>query len=481
MFAGLPGLAYITISALIIATIVCKVGTKYSFNVNEGWNAYWASVAWSGGDLYPPVSSFKLNNYPPLWFYLTGSIGAFFSDNILAGRAIAGGALLLNGLVISLIAREIMGHRKGWWFAGAAFLAIFGLFYPDYVAANDPQIPASLLMTIAVFLVVRRVGQPASLPFYGSLVLLMIVAGLIKHNIIAAPLSIAIYLILSRNLRALSIFGGLSVIAVTVTCALLYFIYGASLFAAVLVPRPYSGSVAWVQTRDQLELYGLLLAVVPYLAFRTGSKERIIFIYAVVALLQGAVLSGGYDVDVNVFFDFAFCISIGLALMRISLVQFIERQRPWKIASVVMVCWLSIALLSPLLALWSRFEEIGGVFRAATDVSYQADLSYIRSNGPRVICEDPALCYWAGQPFNVDLNTLRIVISAFPDVEAQFVRQIENCSYSLIQLKADWTDEVDGPMTNKIRETLIAHYKQERETDIGLYWKPACTESLIRN
>jgi hypothetical protein len=116
---------------------------------------------------------------------------------VRAGRAIAAAALLLDGAVISLIARHIIGAHKGWWLAGVAFLALFGIFHQDYAAADDPQILASLLMLVALWCVVRAADAALPTTGWAGVVLLMLVAGLIKHNVVAAPVSIALFLLLS--------------------------------------------------------------------------------------------------------------------------------------------------------------------------------------------------------------------------------------------------------------------------------------------
>ena len=46
--AAVPGVAYLAISLVVIAALGCRIGAEYSFNVNEGWNAYWARAAWTG-------------------------------------------------------------------------------------------------------------------------------------------------------------------------------------------------------------------------------------------------------------------------------------------------------------------------------------------------------------------------------------------------------------------------------------------------
>jgi hypothetical protein len=474
--AAIPGLVYVAISAVIVAAMACRVGTIYSFNVNEGWNAFWASAAWNGANLYPPVGDLKLNNYPPLWFYLTGALGHLVGDDIRAGRAIAGAALLLNGAVISLIAREIIGAGKSCWLAGAAFVAIFGLFYPEYAAADDPQVAASLLMNIALLLVVRRIGEASSSVFYAGVVLLMLVAGLIKHNIFGVPLSLALFFLLYRKPRALISLIGMSVVGGAVACAGLYLAYGKGVFTSLLLPRAYHIDVAWEQTGTEMARYGLLLAVIPFLATRSDLKSRLILIYATVSLVQGAVLAGGYDVDVNVFFDLLFCISVGLGVMADAALQFIRSEgRSWASRWAAVACWISIALLPPLLEMPSARQQLGDAFAAVRDTSYEAELRYIRSSpAGRVVCEDLAYCYWAGRPLSLDLNTLRIVVWSNPEVENEVVKRIERCDYALILLKDDWTDRVDGPLTDRIRDTLVSRYEQVRATAFGLYWRPRC-------
>jgi hypothetical protein len=473
--AAFPGLAYLVISAAIIAAMACKVGTRYSFNVNEGWNAFWADAAWSGADLYPPVSDLKLNNYPPIWFYLTGGIGHLVGDNIRAGRAVAAVALLLNGAVVSLIAREL-GAAKASWLAAAAFVAIFGLFYQDYAAANDPQILANLLMMIALLLVVRSIGQTRPLAFYAGVVLLMLVAGLTKHSDVGVPLSVALFFLLSRSPRALLSLVGLSIVGVAVASAGLYLAYGKSIFSSVLLPRPYDAAVAWAQTRDQLAHYGLLLAVIPFLAFRSGGKARLVLIYAVVALIQGAVLSGGYRVDVNVFFDLLFCVSIGLGVMGAAVMRFIRKPGPSSgLRWTATACWMAIALLPPLIAVRSASEQISDAFDAVTDASYEADLRYIRSTPPgKIICEDLALCYWAGQPFNLDLNNLRTIVWSVPALEDHVVAQIDSCEFSLIELNDDPDEPTEAQITHRIGTTIESRYEQVRETAVASYWRPRC-------
>jgi hypothetical protein len=478
--AAIPGLIYGVVALLVIAAMACKVATRFSFNVNEGWNAYWATAAWSGADLYPPPGGLKLNNYLPLWFYLTGAVGAVVGDSVRAGRAIAAAALLLDGVVIALIAREIVGRHKGrekgGWLAGVAFLALFGIFHQDYAAADDPQMLASLFMLIALWRVVRTADAAPPATFWLGIVLLMLVAGLTKHNIVAAPLSIALFLLLIGRVRALAWFLGLSGVAVAAAGAGLYAAYGQGMFRLLLLARPYNAGVAWSQSMDQFGQYGLLLAVIPFLALRADAKARLVLIYALVSLVLGVAMSGVDGVDVNVFFDLLFCIAIGLGVMGARVAQYVhEDDASLRLRWAAVAGFMAIALAPPLLAIASAREGITDAFAAITDKRYAADVAYIRSIAPGpVICRDPTLCYWAGAPFNVDLNNIRGMAFADPALEGMLVTRIERCEFALIQLNDDWTDPVNGPLTNRVRAAIKSHYQQVRESKYGRYWRPRC-------
>ena len=86
----IPHFLYFTLLVPIVATLLVRVWVRYSLDTNEGWNAYWAAAAWSGGTLYPEPLSLKLNNYLPLWFYTTGTLGALLGDNICLLAEVSG-------------------------------------------------------------------------------------------------------------------------------------------------------------------------------------------------------------------------------------------------------------------------------------------------------------------------------------------------------------------------------------------------------
>jgi hypothetical protein len=331
-------------------------------------------------------------------------------------------------------------------------------------------------MLVAFWLVVRNVDSTPTVALHAVMVLLMIGAGLIKHSIVAAPLGVALFYLLSRRLRACAAFVALSIVGVVIAGVGLYLAYGTSVFSSLLLPKPYVLEVAFDTTRGQLRDYGLLLAVIPFMAFRADAKARLVLVYALVAVVQGAVQSGGDVVDVNVFFDLVFCLSIGLGVMGADVRSYVRRpDTPAPRAWASVAAWIVIALVSPLMAAPAAEDAVAEAFGAVTDASFAADLQYIRSMPPgQIVCRDPTLCYWAGQPLTVDLNNIRSIAFVAPKLEDELVARIERCAFVLIELNDDWTDRVNGPLTDRILEAIASHYEGVRETRHGLYWRPHC-------
>lgn len=458
----LPQAVFVAIAAAVLVAVACRIAVKYSFNIQEGWNAYWAATAWSGGDLYPPPSSLKLNNYLPLWFYVTGSLGSLLGDNIIAGRIVTGAAMLGTAAAVFLIVRAMTGLRRDGVTAGAAFLAMCGLFYGHYVAADDPQWTGNLLTTLAMLAVVRKAREEsAAIPVH-LVVPLLLIASLFKQSVIAAPASIAIYLLLFRTAE-FPRFLLWSTAGLAVVCTGLFLMFGSSVFASILYPRQYDLAVAWDQTVDHLTSYGPLLAVIAFLGYlstRGNSAAALIFIYSIVALIQGFVLSGGFDVDVNVFFDFAITCAIGLGLLQNAVARFIDREPRLPPATAALLAWLGITLTPAVSASVEAWTDARQTLRNLVVSPQQADVAYIKGTPGGAICQNLALCYWAGKDLWVDIDTLRLVVTRKPQLEAEFIANLERCLYPLIQLEDDWDDEDEGPFTEGILTALQTHYTE---------------------
>src|SRR6202011_4503802 len=103
-------------------------------------------------------------------------------------------------------------------------------------------------------------------------------------------------------------------------------------------------------------------------------------------------------------------------------------------SGLLLACWLVISLVPPILSLPEGISDARSAFEALTNNTQRADVAYIKSVAGHVVCDDLALCYWAGKGFEADLNNLQTLMRAMPAVERDFLARITNCSYALIQL-----------------------------------------------
>src|SRR5262249_45913001 len=194
---------------------------------------------------------------------------------------VAGAALRGTAGAVFLMVRAMTGLRRDGVTAAIAFLAMNGLFFGQYVAANDPQWAGNLLMTLAMLAVVRKAsGEKGAVPIH-LVIPLLLAAGLIKHNVMAAPASIAIYLLLFRR-GELPRFILWSIVGLGVVCGALFLKFGGSVFASMLYPRPYDIEAGWDQSVSHLTPFSPFLIVIVYLgylAIRRNQSATLIFVY----------------------------------------------------------------------------------------------------------------------------------------------------------------------------------------------------------
>jgi MFS family permease len=371
---------------------------------NEGWNAYHAIIALSGGVLYPPVDSFISTNYPPLSFYVVGFVGKLTGDYIIAGRVISLLALLTVSVNIYRLARLLGGE---WFFAGFSsmlFLLYIGTHAAGYISMNDPQWLGHAFVTAGALYFFR--AQASSRPFgYALLSSVLCVAGvLVKQNLIILPLAVFAWsafndrrVLLMWTLLSLAI--GLSVVVLAMASYGLVFLQDIFLHQRVMSLRKFESNVIrFVMPLSPLVLYAALLAAV------AGRDPRIRFalVYVVVAAALGLFFLCGELCDVNIVFDLIIALSICAGLFGSRLVpmfasayrQFAPAATAFAIASVCLPAFAqavddSIEII----------REDRGQRQAYHDMI--ADMA--ASKGP-VACEMTSLCYWAGKSFELDAH-----------------------------------------------------------------------------
>src|SRR5438477_7764878 len=154
---------------------------------------------------------------------------------MFVGRALSILATLAIGAAAAAVVRQFGGSRAACLIAGFWFVATMARFFEFYVGMNEPQLLNLAIMAagFAWFFKCRAEGRAVE-----PAVLVMVLAGFIKHNFITLPLVALIWLALENwrlALRAALVGGAAAVLGLAI-CAWLFAPY---FVADMLMPRTY--------------------------------------------------------------------------------------------------------------------------------------------------------------------------------------------------------------------------------------------------
>jgi hypothetical protein len=384
---------------------------------NEGWNAYFADAAMGRMPLYPSADQLITNNYPPLSFYIVGLVGRVIGDPVLAGRLVSLAAVVTIATAIALCVRRLGGSAVAARISAAFFVVTMSRFFMSYVGMNEPQLLGEAIMAFAFlgFLVARSKDRG-----YVGPVLVMALAGFIKHNIIAMPLTVFLWLSLHRRREAVKCFcvAALAIMAGTAIC---YALFGRNFLLGIFSPRHYSlkralhifAELEWVSV-------GLLACLYNTWTRRRDANVQLCSWLIAIALGSYFLQKGGSGVDINPQFDLviAVAIGLGLAFTQVSLWPMARSLRSEQAQAILLlaVCarLLASRQLQPVRLIFdSSFRnEIVMRERAITD-----SVERVRRIPGDVTCgRNMLINYRAGKPFVVDTFNAeqRILAGALP-------------------------------------------------------------------
>ena len=454
----LAALAAIAVIGTLRAALI--IPETVPFDPNEGWNAYHALAAMAGHGLYPPPGSLMVNNYPPLSFYIVGALGQWLGDMILAGRIISLAALCAVCAGIAGLARR-MGCELGAALLGAFLFADVLLLTSDYVAMDDPQLLGHAFDLAGLFLLL---WEPRKISALIAGALLLTIAGFIKHNLIVAPLVMAIWL-LRQDRRAASVFILSGIICAVIGLFLFHLVYGVSLAGQLASARIYDVGNLEAALRAWLPWGFAPLLITIWLQARHGRNRHVLFcvLYALIGFLIGCIFSGGDGVDANAMFD----ADIGLALCcALALQHFVT---PPVKAVIASLCALS--LVNGLwLAASADALRPGYWLHPMADETAQAksDIAFLRAHPGPAFCETPSLCYWAGKPGLVDVFNVGEQIATGARSDGPFAAALAHGDFAIIEF-----DSLRPfALSPGIEKALLARYRIARSDDDGVFLAP---------
>lgn len=424
--AGLA-LACLLVAALF-AGRVWLIPAHFSTDPNEGWNAIQAARAMGAGPLYPPPGGLIGNNYPPLSFYLIGWLARAGADAIVAGRIVALLSVFAVAAAIGLLVRRLAPHPR--WTAPAAALLFLGFaatLLRPYLAMDDPQWAAHALMTAGLWLLVPEEG--ASRPSTARTVaaaLLILAGSLVKHNLVAVPIAVTLWLLWHHRPVA-GVWIGTGLAGLALAALLCGSAYGADFFADLLAaPRHYSAARMLDQGWPLAAIAPpMLLAALPLLRLRrTDARADLLLILAAVAVPIGIVQQSGQGVDVNADVE---------AVIALALAGAVALAEPgWRIARLLLLA----APLAALLPGASRDERGEFADRRGQETAWAAIERRIAAEPGLVACAMPAYCYWAGRGMGIDVFLYGQHMIVRHDATA-LERALAERRFALIELEPD--------------------------------------------
>ena len=369
--------------------------------LTEGWNAYFQDAAISGARLYPEAGSLIVNNYPPLSFYAVGLLGQVVGDNLFAGRLLSLVGLVSIAVEIFLCVRILAGGWSGGLIGAFWFVAIMSHNSSTYVGANDPQLAGEAIMGAGLVLMLARDAARKSIT---PALLIMVVGGFWKHNMIAIPLTAVTWLFLSHGRRAVR---PVAVSALAAGAGLLICgaVYGKAFFQNLLVARDYSVSHVLVNVGHLQWSAAAMMIWASWVATTRSTAARFTMLHVPIGLFACLLQWTGDAIFGNAEFDLLLALGIatGVTFEEIKLSVFALRFGAGA-AQAGMVAILALRLIAS-----DRQEPALVLFDPGFRSQLKADERSARAEAVRVwqvqgdvFCTNKVICRLAGKPFVVD-------------------------------------------------------------------------------
>ena len=402
---GRFGLACLILWALPVLVIITGLVLRATFHVsklfNEGWNAFHAAGFHAGEPLYHPAGALLTNNYPPLSFVLTSYLLYLIPDAVFCGRILAGLALIGITAAIAGIIGRLARDRGSAIAAALVFLTWSVANFLPYLIANDPSFLALACMTAGLAFYLRQ--EPRGGAAVGAAAL--IVVGLfIKHNSIALPLSLTLWLFWRDRAQCLRfVLAGL--ILTVLGLAVCRAAFGDAFITSLLSPRRYSvgmGIRNWLDLIDPAKPF-VVFAVLAWSAFRRDAYIVLFSLFVMVAALVAAIVLMGEGTIVSATFELPIASALlsGRVLQLLAMGDTARRTVPRPVCLIVLAgCTFISPTLKDVLPVLNLPAWLA--FQHQQEAETLAVVHWISARPGPALCATQIYCYWAGKSAEVD-------------------------------------------------------------------------------
>jgi hypothetical protein len=407
-------------------------------NSNEGWNAYQVQAILKAQPLYPTWDQPRVNNYPPLSFYVVAALSLATHDVIVSGRVISLLGILATGFNVGAISAVLTRSKLNGLVAALFFLMAAGVWFQTYVAMNDPQWLGHGVQTTGALILLADVRERRSLALVVLGAALMFLGCAVKHNLVVLPLTVWGVLFITDRKAWLV----MTLAFLVLGCALILFafaMYGRPFFEQIL---DYQRATRFV--RGVRYLSNFAFVVVPVLVFALlnlalspgGWRSRFPSVYALCACLIGGFALFGEGINCNALFDAVIAMALAVGSLFEVLPGLLESGG---VNPAISSTLCALLLFSPVLASLNELIAPGEAV-----LTRPADLPLARSivdalanaNG-RVACEISAWCFWANKPNVYDVFAMAERAKRGGKEETRFVEEVANAHYAAIETQSN--------------------------------------------
>mgnify|MGYP003362620380 CR=1 FL=1 len=407
---------------VLLAPHLVFISSQISLSNNEGWNAYLSqrAMGMDPAPLYPPAGQMIFNNYPPSSFYVVGLLGWLLGDMIVAGRIISLLALLFCAWAVGRVVWVIGGTRAGSWFAGLLVIIYSAVFYSDYVGMDDPQWLGQAIVMLGLLLLVDRAPDPARSPAWRTFGAgCLMVAGLtFKHNILALPAAVLVWLVLTNWRRAVVWLAG-CLLALCVLGGLFYACFGPDFVHGVFGhKRIMRGMLKGLG--NVLGLSGMMVSGLCLRRMRLAHGYGLLMgVYLLLAVASAIVQRMGMGVSHNACFEalIAAAMCAGLAVSYLLRAGACGRL-PIRAALAGMVGLNLLPIIASMPTYVPYLYHTSAVDIAAHQGAWHDTITAVHAMDGDVACQTLALCYWAGKPAVIDFFNYSQHVAVTHDAKA---------------------------------------------------------------
>ena len=429
-----------SIAAIVAVYAISTVGIfdHLPRNYNEGWNAYWAQAVLDGKPLYPAWDEPRVNNYPPLSFYVVAALSLATRDVIVSGRLISLAGILVTAFNVGAISAALTRSKSSALVAALFFLMAAGVWFQNYVAMNDPQWLGHAVQTTGALIVLARVEGRRSLAPVVLGAALMFLGCVVKHNLLVLPLTVWGLLFIKDRKACLV----MTLTVLVLGCAFLLLalaIYGRPFFEQVLA---YQRVIRFVRGVRYLFQFAFVLApalvfALLNLALSPGDwRSRFPSVYALLACLLGGFALFGEGTYYNVLFDAAIATALTVGSLFTVLPELLESGGVGPALSPTLVALVLFAPMAvnvnELTAASERDVTLPGERRSPAPSWRRWPARRDRSHA-----RFPAWCFWADRPFAYDVFNMAERAKRGGNEEARFANEVASGYYAAIETQSN--------------------------------------------